>query len=171
MCAGRPSRAPGGLARAWVEAPSAGRKAAGSCIPTRATGGAGYPHTPQPPSPLPPPPTPNQPHQDGWLLDRPVIESYLQAVEAAYLANSYHNAYHAADVVQTALVVMASTQQRLSSAAPSTSAAAARPNPFTRLEQFAVIFSAAVHDLGHPGVNNDFLVRSRAPMAVRYNDT
>jgi hypothetical protein len=27
-----------------------------------------------------------------------------------------------------------------------------------------------VHDLAHPGVNNAFLVRTRAPTAVTYND-
>jgi hypothetical protein len=35
---------------------------------------------------------------------------------------------------------------------------------------FAVILAAAVHDLGHPGVNNAFLVRTRDPQALTYND-
>ncbi len=41
---------------------------------------------------------------------------------------------------------------------------------FTPLEMFTLIFSAAVHDLRHPGVNNNFLVTTSHPLAVRYND-
>lgn len=40
----------------------------------------------------------------------------------------------------------------------------------TRMERFCAIFAAAIHDLGHPGLNNDFLVRSRDEQAVVYND-
>jgi hypothetical protein len=40
----------------------------------------------------------------------------------------------------------------------------------TRMERFCIIFASAVHDLGHPGLNNDFLVRSRDRQAIIYND-
>merc|ERR1719197_1147215 len=32
------------------------------------------------------------------------------------------------------------------------------------------LISAAIHDVGHPGVNNLFLTKTMDPMAVRYND-
>lgn len=41
---------------------------------------------------------------------------------------------------------------------------------FTPLEMFALLMSAAVHDLRHPGVNNNFLVTTGHPLATRYND-
>ena len=35
---------------------------------------------------------------------------------------------------------------------------------------FAIVFAAAVHDLQHPGVNNDFLIKTMHPLAVRHAD-
>ncbi len=35
---------------------------------------------------------------------------------------------------------------------------------------FLAVFSAAIHDYCHKGVNNDFLIKSRDPLAVLYND-
>ena len=38
------------------------------------------------------------------------------------------------------------------------------------LERLAVLLAACVHDLGHPGVSNSFLVESRSHWALVYND-
>ena len=41
---------------------------------------------------------------------------------------------------------------------------------FSDLEILAAIIAAAVHDVDHPGVNNNFLVNSSSEMALLYND-
>ena len=38
------------------------------------------------------------------------------------------------------------------------------------LDVFAVVVSAITHDIGHPGVNNAFLVSSSDPLSIKYND-
>jgi hypothetical protein len=172
--------------------------------------------------------------QDGWLLDRPTVEAYLMRVESMYKPNPYHNNTHAADVTQTAGVIMCSLDARLRSGSSQGSASSsgncsssccvigsgggvgsklgnafaccalphakvaaaaaaalappgaaagnpAQPPPLaavgstgggglSKLERFAIILASAVHDLGHPGVNNAFLVRSRDQQALMYND-
>ena len=41
---------------------------------------------------------------------------------------------------------------------------------FSDLEILAALIAAAVHDVDHPGVNNNFLVNSSSEMALLYND-
>lgn len=37
-------------------------------------------------------------------------------------------------------------------------------------EFFAALFAALIHDLGHPGVNNAFLINTGHDLAVTHND-
>merc|ERR1719359_603508 len=41
---------------------------------------------------------------------------------------------------------------------------------FGELEQFAVLVAGIAHDLGHPAVNNPFLIETGHELALRYND-
>ncbi|EFN57910.1 hypothetical protein CHLNCDRAFT_34322 [Chlorella variabilis] len=84
------------------------------------------------------------------------LRSFLADVEEAYHPhNPYHNSMHAADVTQAvgAMLALDGFAAQLSD-----------------LEQLAVILAAAIHDVGHPGVNNDFLIRTQSEAAVAYND-
>ena len=40
----------------------------------------------------------------------------------------------------------------------------------TKLELFACIFSAIIHDCDHPGCNNNFLIATNHPLAITHND-
>lgn len=154
------------------------------------------------------------------------MEGYLTEVEGVYKANPYHNNTHAADVTQTAGVILTALNQWLRTPiincinnssgngsrssnncgcfspasgpvqpcgnsptplvpAPANSvivhnggsnssqgggAAPASGPGLRKIEIFAIILASAIHDLGHPGVNNAFLVRTRDQQAVIYND-
>lgn len=85
-----------------------------------------------------------------------LINRWFAAIESHYHAiNPYHNATHAADVLQA-------TSYFLSS-----------PNVAHHVQEthaIAALIAAAVHDLDHPGRGNAFLINTRQPLALLYND-
>nr|XP_040146205.1 cAMP-specific 3',5'-cyclic phosphodiesterase 4C [Ictidomys tridecemlineatus] len=74
------------------------------------------------------------------------LATYLLTLEGHYHADvAYHNSLHAADVAQSAHVLLAT---------PALEAV------FTDLEVLAAIFASAIHDVDHPGVSNQFLINT-----------
>ncbi|KAI8611413.1 hypothetical protein BC830DRAFT_1068825, partial [Chytriomyces sp. MP71] len=89
-------------------------------------------------------------------IDVEVAKSFFREVEANYRNLSYHNSYHAADVLQTVNLLLLSDPQMAQN--------------FTKLEILAACIASAVHDVDHPGVNNNYLIQSSHPLAILYND-
>ncbi|XP_047738240.1 cAMP-specific 3',5'-cyclic phosphodiesterase 4D isoform X4 [Hyalella azteca] len=82
--------------------------------------------------------------------------TFLRTLEVHYLSHvPYHNAYHAADVTQSTHVLLNSP---------------ALESVFTPLEVLAAIFAAAIHDVDHPGLTNQYLINSSSELALMYND-
>ncbi|EFJ46426.1 3'5'-cyclic nucleotide phosphodiesterase, partial [Volvox carteri f. nagariensis] len=81
----------------------------------------------------------------------------LRTLESGYPAsNPYHNSAHAADVLHTLHVLLHGAQLT--------------EHYLDKLGLMAAYFAAIVHDYGHPGLTNDFLVATSHPLALRYND-
>ncbi|GLI61128.1 hypothetical protein VaNZ11_003403 [Volvox africanus] len=99
-------------------------------------------------------------HRAGLItnlkLKPAVLARLLRHIEAGYNDNPYHNATHAADVLQTLHVIIHGAQLHV--------------HYVDYLGLLAAYFAAIVHDYGHPGLTNDFLVATSDPLAVRYND-
>merc|ERR1740121_734719 len=97
-------------------------------------------------------------HSDIFLLtpeDRTTLKSFVRAAEALYLPNPFHNFAHAVDCLHQVGRIM-----RLIEA-----------NEFmSELDQYAILIAAIGHDLGHPGLNNPFLLETRHELALQYND-
>ena len=85
-----------------------------------------------------------------------MLFSCLQEVESRYRSNPYHNAMHAADVTQSAMCMLAFDDLG---------------SHLTDLELMCIIISCCIHDVGHCGVNNDFLVKTQHEWALIFNDT
>jgi 3'5'-cyclic nucleotide phosphodiesterase len=90
----------------------------------------------------------------SWKIPPLTMKRYLRRCCAAYRNNPYHNAAHAADVTQGMAIMM---QMGLS-------------HRLSHIERLGLLLAAATHDLGHPGVSNQFLVNSRDHWALVYND-
>ncbi|CAO3596778.1 unnamed protein product [Absidia cylindrospora] len=80
--------------------------------------------------------------------------------------NPYHNFAHAVDVLQCLYYFLCElgilTKQRRTTT---------NKQPLLQTKHaFALLLSGIGHDAGHPGVNNMFLINSRTPLAVMYND-
>eukprot|EP00746_Dinoflagellata_sp_MGD_P036031 gnl/MRDRNA2_/MRDRNA2_18635_c0_seq1.p1 gnl/MRDRNA2_/MRDRNA2_18635_c0~~gnl/MRDRNA2_/MRDRNA2_18635_c0_seq1.p1 ORF type:complete len:694 (+),score=131.08 gnl/MRDRNA2_/MRDRNA2_18635_c0_seq1:93-2084(+) len=81
---------------------------------------------------------------------------FLEAANRGYLPKiPYHNWHHAVDVAHTTYrqLVHCEAEQYLGTT-----------------ERFALLVSAICHDIGHPGLNNPFLVETSHELALRYND-
>ncbi|XP_031418887.1 cAMP-specific 3',5'-cyclic phosphodiesterase 4B-like isoform X1 [Clupea harengus] len=82
--------------------------------------------------------------------------TYMMTLEDHYHADvAYHNSLHAADVAQSTHILLST---------PALDAV------FTDLEILAAIFAAAIHDVDHPGVSNQFLINTNSELALMYND-
>ncbi|KAK3873987.1 hypothetical protein Pcinc_021042 [Petrolisthes cinctipes] len=82
--------------------------------------------------------------------------TFMMTLENHYLKDvPYHNSLHAADVAQSTHVLLNSP---------------ALESVFTNLEILAAIFAAAIHDVDHPGLTNQYLINSSSELALMYND-
>ncbi|XP_043989083.1 cAMP-specific 3',5'-cyclic phosphodiesterase 4B-like isoform X2 [Gambusia affinis] len=82
--------------------------------------------------------------------------TFMLTLEDHYHSDvTYHNSLHAADVAQSTHILLST---------PALDAV------FTDLEILAAIFAAAIHDVDHPGVSNQFLINTNSELALMYND-
>lgn len=82
------------------------------------------------------------------------LAGFLRQIEAGYLDNPYHSRVHAAGVLQiTHLLAHGLIQNGV----------------FDDLLQLSAYMAAAAHDHKHPGLTNDFLIKTRHELAVLYN--
>jgi 3',5'-cyclic-nucleotide phosphodiesterase len=109
-------------------------------------------------------------------LDLDQLLRFMQGCRVAY--NSfvlYHNFRHAVDVLQSLFYFIV----QIGTLPPYPHKSAPPPHsnhksPMAKLLQpfdaLTLLISAIGHDVGHPGVNNMFLVKLNAPLAQLYND-
>eukprot|EP01062_Namystynia_karyoxenos_P034791 TRINITY_DN25476_c0_g1_i1.p1 TRINITY_DN25476_c0_g1~~TRINITY_DN25476_c0_g1_i1.p1 ORF type:complete len:1348 (+),score=350.04 TRINITY_DN25476_c0_g1_i1:74-4045(+) len=83
------------------------------------------------------------------------LMAFFRVMQAGYHDNPYHNAQHAADVLQTVHAILQTTHL---------------DRMLSEVEVLALLFAAAIHDFDHPGVSNQFLINTKDPLALTYND-
>lgn len=111
----------------------------------------------------------------------PVAENltgFLLASRAAYNAFvPYHNFRHVVDVLQATfhfLVQLGNIPEYPPKSDGADGMMSQKPSPIAELirpfDALTLLITAIGHDVGHPGVNNAFLVHLNAPLAQLYND-
>ena len=86
------------------------------------------------------------------------LEPFLNSVSSQYLPTTlYHNNMHGADVCQSiSLYFLNSNAEKIFQT--------------TVLDLLSILISSLGHDLGHPGLNNNFHINARTELALTYND-
>jgi hypothetical protein len=95
----------------------------------------------------------------GWCranVQESTVGAFVNAIEPKYKPNPFHNFCHAVDVEYEVARYM-----KLTSA----------ESFLPEISQFWLMIAAIGHDVGHPGVNNVYLVETSNELAVKYNDT
>ena len=87
------------------------------------------------------------------------LEPFLISVENQYLISTlYHNSLHGADITQTiCLFFNYSNAEEVSHT--------------KALDLLSIIIAALGHDIGHPGLTNNFHINSLSNLAITYNDS
>jgi hypothetical protein len=92
------------------------------------------------------------------IIDYTKFENFIFKVANGYIReNPYHTDLHAADVVQSLLlyVIYGNLQKLLD---------------LNQIDLVSIFIAAGMHDLGHPGYTNNFLINTKNDLAIRYND-
>ncbi|KAI8900395.1 hypothetical protein BC833DRAFT_275237 [Globomyces pollinis-pini] len=92
---------------------------------------------------------------ETFSLNPILTQNFLEKIESSYNKLPYHNSIHATDVLQSVELLLLNTEIGMN---------------FSPMEIFSICIASAVHDLDHPGINNNFLVQINHPLSVMYND-
>ena len=82
-----------------------------------------------------------------------VFVRFMFVIRQNYQMNSYHNFSHAVDTLQAAYTIYKMSKHELSA-----------------LDLFALLIGAIAHDIGHPGLTNQYLANSASSLSTFYND-
>jgi len=94
---------------------------------------------------------------DNFKISNDKLNNFLHKVESSYNeSNFYHNSLHASDVLGSSVFLMNKGLQSCGN--------------LQDIDVFSLVTAALCHDIGHPGVNNAFLVASQDKLAMKYND-
>ena len=95
---------------------------------------------------------------DSKIISTRKLNSFLYTISNNYKETTlYHNSLHGADVTQSLCIFFLNTN-------------AEEICETSVLDLLGMIISAMGHDLGHPGLNNNFHINASTELAITYND-
>ena len=96
--------------------------------------------------------------KDDKIINVSKLDTFLNTVSSQYLTTTlYHNNMHGADVTQTiSLFFLNSNAEKMFQT--------------TVLDLLSIFIAALGHDIGHPGLTNNFHINASTELAITYND-
>jgi len=85
------------------------------------------------------------------------LDEFLYNASKGYKKNPYHKALHGVDVMHTTAMFIVHTNLT-------------ELIYLNTLDILSIVISALLHDIGHPGLNNNFQINSQSELALIYND-
>ena len=96
--------------------------------------------------------------KDDKIINVNKLETFLNTVSSQYLISTlYHNNMHGADVTQTICLFFLNSN-------------AEKMFQTTVLDLLSIFIAALGHDIGHPGLTNNFHINASTELAITYND-
>ena len=92
---------------------------------------------------------------ENYGIKENTINAYLKATQNQYGPNPYHNFNHATDVCASLIYFIQNS---------------ILVKHLSDLDNISIVIASFTHDVGHPGVNNRFLINNRENLALTYND-
>ena len=91
------------------------------------------------------------------LIQKDKMKPFIKEVCSKYKNNPYHNSTHAIDVLQTTHMILKKGEFK-------------DREVFDDLDIASMLISSIIHDIGHPGLSNTYLINKQAKIALKYND-
>ena len=96
--------------------------------------------------------------KDDKIINVNKLDQFLNAVSSQYLNTTlYHNNMHGADITQTITLYFLNSN-------------AEKMFRTTVLDLLSIFIAALGHDIGHPGLTNNFHINASTELAITYND-
>ncbi|KAJ3410395.1 cAMP-specific 3',5'-cyclic phosphodiesterase 4D [Chytridiales sp. JEL 0842] len=92
----------------------------------------------------------------SFKIEKEKFHAWLLMMESEYRPHPYHNAIHAADVLHAFNFLLLE--------------ASGINEKYSAIEKLSSIIAAIGHDIDHPGFTNQYMVKTRHPMAIMYSD-
>lgn len=91
------------------------------------------------------------------IIDFSRLKPFTFFVQEKYIKNPYHNHVHGADVFHNLFVILYYSQ-------------ISKKVKFNSYDISAILLSGLLHDIGHMGFNNNFMINSKSELSLIYND-
>lgn len=102
------------------------------------------------------------------------LRAWLEVIEAHYHpTNPYHNSTHAADVLHATAYYLGKENIAVSECHFGPLSGSHGPsfqNMIEHSDAVAALLASIIHDVDHPGKGSPFLINTKHPLALLYND-